>query len=130
MCASHANAQSLTPTPRHLGDAVIRAIAERDGVIGVVLANNFLAHGWTRRDVTRVIVDVHVRAHLRHIAGIAGWEHVGIGSDLDGGFGRDETPEEIDSVADLHTIGAAVPAAARNGVLGGNWLRFLRSVLG
>lgn len=44
VCASHANARALTPTDRHLSDEVIRAVAERDGVIGVVLYNGFLEH--------------------------------------------------------------------------------------
>jgi membrane dipeptidase len=68
-------------------------------------------------------------AHLRHIAGLAGWERVGIGTDVDAGHGRAETPLELDSVADWHRIGELAPAEARAGVLGGNWLRFLRAAL-
>ena len=60
---------------------------------------------------------------------LAGWEHVGIGSDLDGGFGRDESPAEIESIADLVKIGAVVPPEAREGVLGGNWIRFFMKSL-
>jgi membrane dipeptidase len=129
VCASHANAQALTPTTRHLSDAVIRAIAERDGVIGVVLYNGFLESAWSSDRSMTVSVHVHVRRHVTHIAGVAGWACVGIGSDLDGGFGREETPEEIDTIADLPTIGAVVPPEVREGVLGGNWLSFLRAVL-
>ena len=68
-------------------------------------------------------------AHLHYIAALAGWESVGIGSDVDSGFGRDETPVELDSVADWRTIGDHVPTVARQGVLGGNWLRLLRETL-
>ena len=64
-----------------------------------------------------------------HIAEIAGWAHVGIGSDLDGGFGREESPEEIDTIADLHTLGSTVPAEFREALLGENWLSFLKSTL-
>lgn len=46
VCASHANARALTPTDRHLSDEVIRAVAERNGVIGLVLYNGFLEHLW------------------------------------------------------------------------------------
>ena len=63
------------------------------------------------------------------IAQLSGWNHVGIGSDLDGGFGLEESPEEIDTVADLYKIGSVVPAEAREAVLSANWLNFLRSSL-
>jgi membrane dipeptidase len=129
VCASHANARALTPTPRHLSDPVIRAIAERDGVVGVVLYSGFLERASrTDRSLT-VSVEVHVRRHVDHVAAVGGWACVGIGSDLDGGFGRDESPDEIDTVADLHTVGSVVPAEHREAVLGGNWLDFLRSAL-
>ena len=128
VCASHANARALTPTKRHLSDPVIGAIGARGGVIGVVLFNGFLDPRWPGDGSLGVGVDA-VRRHAAHIAAIAGWPHVGIGSDLDGGFGREETPEEIDTVADLAAIGAAVPPEARDGFLGGNWLHFLRTVL-
>src|SRR5439155_24554529 len=70
-----------------------------------------------------------VRAHASHIAGLIGWQRVGIGSDLDGGLGRDESPVELDTAADLRMIGDVVPPEARAGVLGENWLRLLREAL-
>ena len=129
VCASHANAQALTPTTRHLSDPVLQAIAQRSGVIGVVLHNAFLEPGWSTDRSIPVSVDVQVRRHIIHIAEIAGWASVGIGSDLDGGFGREESPEEIDTVADLYTVGSVVPAERRKALLGGNWLNFLRAAL-
>lgn len=129
VCASHANARALTATDRHLSDDVIRAIGERDGVIGLVLYNAFLEPRWREDRSIPVTLQEHARRHAEHIAEIAGWEHVGIGSDLDGGFGREESPREIDSIFDLHKVGDVVPPEARAGVLGGNWLRFLRKAL-
>jgi membrane dipeptidase len=129
VCASHANAHTLTPTTRHLTDAVLRAIGEREGVIGVVLYNGFLEPAWTTDRSIPVSVDVHVRRHVSHIADVAGWRSVGIGSDLDGGFGREEAPEEIETIADLRTVGSVAPAEFREGLLGGNWLEFLRAAL-
>ena len=129
VCASHANAQALTPTDRHLSDDVIRAVAERDGVIGLVLYNRFLEPRWRRDSPITVTLGEHLRRHADHVANLVGWEHVGVGSDLDGGFGLEESPSEIDTVADLHKVGSAVPAAAREAVLGANWLSFLRSSL-
>ena len=129
VCASHANVRALTPTDRHLSDDVIRAIAERDGVIGLVLYNGFLEPRWRQDRSISVTLNEHLRRHANHIANLAGWRHVGIGSDLDGGLGLEESPAEIDSVADLYEVGSVVPAEARAAVLGTNWLRFLRSSL-
>jgi membrane dipeptidase len=129
VCASHANAQSLTPTDRHLSDDVIRAVAARDGVIGLVLYNGFLEPRWRQDRSLAITLGEHARRHADHIAGLVGWDHLGIGSDLDGGLGLEETPIEIDTVADLDRIGAIVPATAREAVLSANWLRFLRRSL-
>jgi membrane dipeptidase len=129
VCASHANARALTPTTRHLSDDVLRALAKRDGVIGLVLYNGFLDPRWPRSTAIQVRLDDQLKRHASYIGEMIGWRHVGIGSDLDGGFGRAQSPLEIDTVADLHKVGAVVPAAAREAVLGGNWLRLLRSAL-
>ena len=128
-CASHANARALTPTDRHLSDEVIRAVAERGGVIGLVLYNGFLEPGWKGDQSVSVTLDVHLRRHADHVAHVCGWSHLGIGSDLDGGFGLEESPSEIDTVADLHKVGSVVPAEVRGAVLSTNWLNFLRSSL-
>jgi membrane dipeptidase len=128
--ASHSNPFALRPTTnRHLTDAMIRAIGARDGMVGVVLLNSFLEPRWVRDDRrTPVTVENQVRRHLEHVAGLIGWNRVGIGSDLDGGFGSLETPG-LDTVADLVKIGDVVPSEARAGVLGGNWIEFLRRAL-
>lgn len=127
-CASHANVQALTPTNRHLSDAVIRALAERGGVIGLTLGNSFLEPRWEDDESIPITLE-HVRRHAQHIANLVGWSAVGIGSDLDGGFGFEETPAEINTAADLHKVGSIAPAQHREDVLGGNWLNFLRSAL-
>jgi membrane dipeptidase len=129
VCASHANAQALTPTDRHLSDDVIRALAERDGVIGLVLYNGFLEPRWKRDRSIVVTLHEHLRRHATYIAQLSGWNHVGIGSDLDGGLGLEESPLEIDSVADLYKVGSVVPDEVREAVLSTNWLNFLRSSL-
>ncbi len=128
VCASHANARAVTPTNRHLSDDVIRAIGDREGVIGLTLYNSFLDPRWKEDKSTPITLDA-ARLHAEHIAAIAGWSVVGIGSDLDGGFGLEETPEELDTAADLHKLGLVAPETHREVVLGGNWLRFLRRSL-
>ena len=108
---------------------MIRAISERDGVIGLVLYNGFLEPAWNEDKSMPVTLDKDLRRHAKHVANVGGWDHVGIGSDLDGGFGLEECPSEISSVADLHKAGGAVPAEVREAVLSANWLRFLTSSL-
>jgi membrane dipeptidase len=129
VCASHANARALIPTDRHLTDNVIRAVAERDGVIGLVLYNGFLEPRW-RNDKTIPVTLEHVRKHAAYLASLSSWSCVGIGSDLDGGFGLEESPQGLASVADLYKVGGVVPESAREGILSANWLNFLRRVLG
>jgi membrane dipeptidase len=126
VCASHANAQALTPTDRHLSDNVIRAVAELNGVIGLVLYNGFLEYRWKQDKSIKVTLNEHLHRQANYMANLGGWNHVGIGSDLDGGLGLEESPLEIDTVADLYKVGSVVPAEVREAVLSTNWLNFLR----
>lgn len=129
VCASHANARALLPSPRHLSDEVIRAVAERDGIIGLVLYNAFLEPRWRKDKSIPVTLDNQFLRMAEYMANLVGWGHIGIGSDLDGGFGREESPREIDTEADLYKIAAVLPPEARTAVLSANWLNFLRAVL-
>jgi membrane dipeptidase len=129
VCASHANVRALIPTDRHLSDDVIRAVAGRGGVIGLVLYNKYLEPRWRDDKTIPVTLDDHVRRQAEHIARLVGWRHIGIGSDLDGGIGLEESPLEIETVADLYKVGLVVPEEARRAVLGTNWLDFLRAAL-
>jgi membrane dipeptidase len=129
VCASHANARALIPTNRHLSDEVIRAVAERKGVIGLVLYNAFLEPGWRQDHSLVVSLEKHLRRQAEYMAGLAGWQSIGIGSDLDGGFGLEESPLEIDTEADLYKLGAVLPPEVRAAVLSSNWLDFLRRAL-
>ncbi|MBF6589423.1 MAG: membrane dipeptidase [Ktedonobacterales bacterium] len=132
--ASHSNCRAYVPTDRQLSDEMIQAIAARDGVMGTVLANPFLVDGWTREATASVTLDAVVR-HIDHICQLTGSAaHSAIGSDFDGGFGVETTPLELDSVADLGAIGAALTARGYRAedvasILGGNWLRILRRAL-
>ena len=129
VCASHCTARVLIPTDRHLSDDTIRGVAERGGIIGLPLYNGFLDSAWKGDRSRSVSLDVQLRRHARYVAGLAGWDHVGIGSDLDGGFGLEESPQELDTIADLYKVGAVVPTEGREGVQSANWLRFLRASL-
>ncbi len=127
--ASHSNARAIVPTDRQLSDEMILAIGSRGGVIGLNLYNEFIHPGWHHeRDRPRVGLD-DLRRHADHIAGIVGWERVGIGSDLDGGLGLEETPVEIETVADLDKLCSVIPEPACAGFLGANWIDWLRRTL-
>ncbi|MHC5009671.1 MAG: dipeptidase [Planctomycetota bacterium] len=124
--ASHSNAQAMHPHRRNLSDRHIRDIAARDGLVGVVLYSPFLTDGECTLD--------HVVRHIEHMAGLVGPDHVGIGSDLDGGFSTGDAPREIETVADLQLIGEALSARGMSDedvgkVLGENWMRILRQAL-
>ncbi|MCL6526023.1 MAG: membrane dipeptidase [Thermaceae bacterium] len=133
VCATHANPRALLNAPespynnRHLSDPMIRAIGERNGVIGTVLFNFFLDPTWSRGQ-PRIPLQ-RVQAHLQHTAALIGWDKVGIGSDFDGGFGLNENPLGLDTPGDLAKLGDLVPPSARAGVLGQNWIRWLEGWL-
>ncbi len=99
VCASHSNARERVPTDRHLSDDMIRALIGRDAVIGVVLYNRFLHHEWTPGSPKAGVGLGHVVAMINHICAVAGdRQHIGIGSDFDGGFGVEGLPDGIELV--------------------------------
>lgn len=135
VCATHSDCRALSPTPRQLDDAQLRAIIERDGVIGMAIHNGMLK--WTDGQAPpRDSVGLGVVAdHIEHVCNLAGdAKHVAIGSDLDGGYGRDRTPRELDTHRDLQRL---APLLRDRGfseddvanVFSGNWLRFYDRVL-
>jgi len=133
--ATHANPRARVPGPRQLSDEMIRRLVDRGGVIGVVLYNPFLRADWSPGDSKEAVTLADVVAAVDHVCQVVGdASHVGLGSDLDGGFGVEDAPAEIDTVADLARIGPALSEVGYAhddiaAVLGGNWLRVLRDAL-
>lgn len=124
--ASHSNAHALQPHRRNLTDEQIRQVAERDGLVGVVLYNPFLGEGTV---TVETVLD-----HVEHMLDLVGADHVGLGSDLDGGFEPSDAPQGIESVGDLRRIGEGLAARglddeAIRKILGRNWMRVLRRAL-
>ena len=136
--ASHSNVASLVKgyfTNRLLSDQVVRELINRGGVIGVVPLNAFLNWDW-RADGGRVCVSLRLVAEqIDHICQIAGdCEHVGIGSDFDGGIGLEHVPAELDSIADLQKLTPFLQELGYNEndiiqIFAGNYLRVLEFVL-
>jgi len=131
LVATHANPRACVDSARFLSDDLIRHIAERGGVIGVIPCNLMLKQGWqvgeTRLPLTRLIEAID---HICQLVGHA--ECIGIGSDFDGGFGLESIPEPLTSIADLGQIGTLLgargyAAADIQAILRANWLRVMRS---
>ena len=128
--ASHSNARSLVgidPGQRHLSDEMIRALIARDAVIGINFFDKFLLPH-SQRGKRRAALD-DVVAHIRHVCDLAGdARHVGIGTDMDGGLGRDQIPQEIHTSAELQKLPAALSPYFSTDeirqILHGNWFDF------
>jgi membrane dipeptidase len=135
LIASHSNPQRLIPTDRHLPDHAIEMIAERQGVIGVVLFNRFLKNGWGTGDKKSDVTLDHVVRAIDYICQVTGSaDYVGIGSDFDGGYGSEAAPRGLDTSRDFHRIGDELlqRGFGRENVekvMSGNWLRVLRTSL-
>ncbi|MFC5597414.1 dipeptidase [Deinococcus cellulosilyticus] len=123
--ASHSNAQALIPTDRQLSDAMIRKIGEMDGMIGLVMFSSFIKKGFKRGMPKQDVGFADLLVHAEHIAGLIGWNRIGLGSDLDGGFGLERTPRELLHLKDLEQFFQLVPEPARAGVQFQNWLTWL-----
>lgn len=133
--ASHNNCRSLVNHNRQYSDEQIKALIERGAVIGAALDAWMMVPGWERgiSDPRAMNCDLEVAAnHIDHICQIAGnTNHIGIGSDLDGAFGREQCPYDLETISDLGKFGDIL---AQRGYtehsitdfMHGNWLRFLR----
>jgi len=131
--ASHSNCRVFNPTDRQLSDEMIKAIVERDGVIGMNFYDKFLVPPLEFRKRKANLDDL--LKHMGHVCEIAGdTRHVGIGTDMDGGFGREEIPEEIPSSGEMPRVAeflgkAGFGAQDVQGIMGGNWMRFFKKNL-
>lgn len=133
--ASHNNCRALVPHQRQFSDEQIRAIIERDGVIGAAFDDWMLYPGWIKGvSSTREVTLAQVVDHIDHVCQLAGSSaHAGIGSDLDGGFGREQSPGDLDTIVDLQKIAGLLKErgysdADVTAIMHGNWLRLLRRV--
>ena len=104
--ASHHNARALVDDPRQLSDAQLKALAEREAVIGVACDVWMIVPKWQRgisNHANRPDADLSALAdHVDHIAQLLGTtRHIGIGTDLDGGYGTEQSPSDLDTIADL-----------------------------
>lgn len=134
--ASHQNCRALVSGQRQMTDDQLRRLIGREAVIGTAFDSWMLAEGWQLGKSPRELATLEsVADHLDHICQLAGNDRcAAIGTDLDGGYGREQTPMEVDSIAHVQKLPEVL---SRRGygdesiaaIFHGNWLRWLRAQL-
>ena len=126
--ASHSNCRDLCDTPRNLTDDMLRALAEKGGVTGMNYLPSFIV---PRKEISagRVVMIEDLVDHIDHIAKVVGPDHVGLGSDFDGGGGfpgLDDTSKVPNITRVLVKRGYSDEDVKK--ILGGNHLRVFKKV--
>ncbi|SFT72533.1 membrane dipeptidase [Algoriphagus locisalis] len=133
--ASHNNCRALVDHNRQFSDEMIKALVDRGAVIGSAMDAWMLSPAWERGKSTpkeRAVTLNTVLDHMDHICQVAGnANHIGIGSDLDGAFGREQAPHDIETIADLSKVTDLLRQRGYSEkdvekVMHGNWLNFLK----
>jgi len=133
--ASHQNCRRFVPHMRQFSDEQIKALIARGAVIGAALDAWMLTPGWVRGQTTPQSANLWLERyvdHIDHVCQLAGnARHAGIGSDLDGAFGCEQTPADLNTIADLRRIpdllaARGYPAVDVNSILHGNFIQFLQ----
>jgi membrane dipeptidase len=136
--ASHSNCRSLAHWNRQFTDEQFEQLLGRGAVIGMAFDAIMMVDGWTHLRSTPREFNLRIERicdHVDHICQLAGnARHVAIGSDLDGGFGTEQTPLDLDSIADLQTISGLLAARGYtdvdiDAIFHGNVVTFLRRAL-
>lgn len=133
--ASHNNCRALVNHNRQFSDDMIKVLIERGAVIGGAFDAWMIVPDWIRGKSLPEQMNCTVEKiidHMDHICQLAGnTNHVGLGTDLDGGYGREQSPYDLDTIADLQNIPAMLLKRGYNNadvenIMHGNWLRFIR----
>jgi membrane dipeptidase len=133
--ASHNNCRSIVNHNRQFSDEQIKELIQRGAVIGGVMDAWMLVPNWVRGVSTPQSMNCSLEKlidHMDHICQLAGNTlHVGIGSDLDGAFGKEQSPTDIETIADLQKIPALLTKRGYKkedieNITSKNWIRFLR----
>jgi membrane dipeptidase len=133
--ASHHNCRALVNDPRQLTDDQIKRLIARDAIIGTALDAWMMVPGWERgksKPEEKGVKLEHMIDHIDHVCQLAGnARHAAIGTDLDGGFGREQSPMDLDTIADLQRVPDLLRKRGYKdesieGIMHGNWVRFFR----
>jgi len=135
--ASHSNCRALTPHNRQFTDEQIKVLIERGAIIGGALDAWMMVPNWIKGKTTPEETGVKLEKlvdHIDHVCQIAGnAKHSGIGSDLDGAFGREQSPLDLETIADLSRLPEMLAArgykpADIDAIMSGNFIGFLEKV--
>jgi len=136
VAASHHNCRALVPGDRQLTDEQIRLLVQRDAVIGAALDAWMIVPDWVKGETQPEAASMEDYVnHIDHVCQLAGnARHAAIGSDLDGGYGIEQTPHDLDTIADLQKVPDLLRRRGYSEsdiglIMHGNWLRFLRETL-
>lgn len=133
--ASHNNVRALVNHNRQFSDEQIKELINRDAVIGAAFDAWMMVPHWVRGKSTPKEMNCSMETsidHIDHICQLAGNTlHVGIGSDLDGAFGREQCPHDLETIADLQKMTGLLEKRGYQqkdieNIMQGNWIRFLR----
>lgn len=132
--ASHNLVREIVPHNRQFSDQMIKELLERKSVIGMAFDAWMMIPGWIRGKSTPESTGLkieHIAQHIDHICQLAGNAlHVGIGSDLDGAYGKEQSPGDLDSIADLQSITSILSSRGYSAqdieqIMWRNWVDFL-----
>jgi len=137
--ASHNNCRAIVDHNRQYSDEQIKVLIERGAVIGAAFDAWMIVPGWVRGRSEPKQMNCKLEKiidHIDHICQLAGNSlHVGIGSDLDGGFGKEQCPYDLKTIADLQNIPSILHSRGYtaddiSNMMHSNWLRFLQKAWG
>jgi membrane dipeptidase len=137
--ASHNNCRVFVNHNRQFSDEQITELIKRDAVIGVALDAWMMVPGWIRGKSDPKSMGVSLKLminNIDHICQLSGNSlHAGIGSDLDGAFGTEQGPYDLDTIADLQKVPDLLSTrgytqADIDNIMSGNFIRFLQKNLG
>ena len=133
--ASHQNARAICNWQRQFSDEQIQFVIERDGVLGVSMDVIMLQDGFVRGVTKPVATLERAVDQIDHVCQLSGSiRHVGIGTDLDGGYGFEQTPADLNRYRDLQSLVAIMQRRGFSqpdihAFFNGNWMRFFNEAL-
>lgn len=134
--ASHSNCRKFVDHNRQFSDEQLKELLKRNAVIGMVLDTWMMVPNWVKGKSIPQEMNVTLQQmvdNVDHICQLAGNTlHIGIGTDLDGGFGKEQSPADIDTIADLQKLPALLTKRGYTeedieNIMHGNFLRFLKT---
>jgi len=136
--ASHSNTRTVVPDERQFSDDQIKELIKRGAVIGMAFDAWMMIPNWERgisNPEQKELLIENIVDHIDHICQLTGSSnHVGLGSDLDGGFGKEQCPSDLGTIADLQKLDGILKKRGYNDddinkIFNKNFIDFLKRIL-